>query len=108
MKGYQITFFTVQDRRHGHKQIGDWLLDLAKSMQLQGATLIGAQTGVGGRHRLHSAHFLELADQPLEVTMIVSEEESVRLFERLNAEPNLELFYAKTPVEFGSIGRAEQ
>ncbi|SHI06355.1 hypothetical protein SAMN04488135_12327 [Pollutimonas bauzanensis] len=40
--------------------------------------------------------------------MIVSEDESARLFERLNAEPNLELFYAKTPVEFGAIGRVDQ
>jgi len=108
VKGYQVTFFTVQDRRHGHKQLSDWLLELAKSMQLRGATLIGAQTGIGGRHRYHSTHFFELTDQPLEITMIVSEEESARLFERLNAEPDLELFYAKSPVEFGIIGHAGQ
>ncbi|HEY9459510.1 MAG TPA: DUF190 domain-containing protein [Paralcaligenes sp.] len=104
MKGYQVTFFTVQDRRHDHKPVSDWLLELAKSMQLQGATLIGAETGIGGRHRFHSTHFLELTDQPLEITMIVSEDECVRLFERLHAEPNLQLFYAKTPVEFGVLG----
>lgn len=108
MKGYQVTFFTVQDRRHGHKQMGEWLLELAKSMQLHGATLIGAQIGIGGHHRFHSAHFLELADQPLEITMIVTEDEYGLLFERLNAEPNLELFYAKIPVEFGAIGRADR
>jgi uncharacterized protein len=107
MKGYQLTFFTIQDRRHGHQQLGDWLLNLAKSMQLRGATLTGAQEGIGASHRFHSARFLELTDQPIEVSMVVSEEESTRLFERLNAEPDLQLFYAKTPVEFGAIGRRQ-
>ena len=107
MKGYQVTFFTVQDRRHGHQQLGEWLLNLAKSMQLRGATLTSAQEGIGESRKFHSAHFLELADQPIEIGMVVSEEESTRLFERLNAEPDLHLFYAKTPVEFGAIGRLQ-
>jgi PII-like signaling protein len=73
-------------------------------MRIRGATLIAAQEGLGSHHRLHSAHFFDLADQPVEVTMIVSEQECDALLERLRNEPDLHLFYAKSHVEFGTIG----
>jgi len=106
MTGYQLTFFTQQDRRHGHQPLAEWLMALVQSMQIRGATLSTAQEGIGRHHKLHSAHFFELADQPVEVTMVVSEEEAQQLFARLNAEPGLHLFYAKSAVEFGTIGEA--
>ena len=34
MDGYQLTFFTQQERRHDHQQLCQWLLTLAKSMQI--------------------------------------------------------------------------
>jgi hypothetical protein len=52
---------------------------------------------------MHSLHFIELTDQPLEVVMILGVEEADRLFERLDRE-GVHLFYAKTPTEFGTIG----
>lgn len=103
MKGYQITFFTVQDHRHRGKPVGEWLLHLAQEMKLGGATLLTGGEGFGHKGRIHSAHFFELADQPLEVVMAVSDEEAARLFERLKAE-NVRLFYVKTEVEFGTTG----
>lgn len=106
MTGYQLTFFTQQDRRHGHQPLAEWLMTLVQSMQIRGATLRTAQEGIDSHHKLHSAHFFELTDQPVEVTMVVSEEESEKLFALLNAEPGLHLFYAKTAVEFGTIGEA--
>jgi PII-like signaling protein len=105
MNGYQITFFTVQGYRHGGKPVGDWLVQLAKEMGLTGATLIAAGEGFGHHHRIHSTHFIELADQPQEVVMIVTAEEAGRLFERLKSE-RVHLFYAKTPAEFGVLGEA--
>lgn len=104
MTGYQLTFFTQQDRRHGRQPLAEWLMGLVQSMQIRGATLRTAQEGIGQHHRLHSAHFFELADQPVEVTMIVSQQESEQLLARLHAEPGLHLFYARTLVEFGTIG----
>ena len=103
MNGFQITFFTQQNRRHHGKHLADWLLHLAKEMHLHGATLIPATEGFGHHGRIHSAHFFELADQPLEVLVAVTEEEAERLFARLRAE-NVSLFYVKTPVEFGMLG----
>ncbi|CAG4884617.1 conserved protein of unknown function [Georgfuchsia toluolica] len=103
MNGYQITFFTQQDHKHHGKPLADWLVHLAKEIGLRGATLIAGSEGFGHHHRLHSAHFFELADQPQEVLMAVTEDESFRLFERLQAE-DVHVFYVKTAVEFGTIG----
>lgn len=106
MNGFQLTFFTQQDRRLHGMPLGDWLVHLAREMGLQGATLFSGGEGIGRHHRIHSARFFELADQPVEVVMVVTAEESDRLFERLVAE-GVQLFYVKTPVEFGVLGETE-
>lgn len=103
MNGYQITFFTQQDHRHKGQPIGDWLIHLARELHLRGATLFAAGEGLGHHGRIHSAHFFELADQPLEVVMALSGEETDRLFERLKTE-GVHLFYVKVAVEFGTLG----
>ena len=103
MNGYQVSFITVQNHRHGGRPVAEWLVQLAIEMGLRGATVITAAEGFGKHRRIHSAHFFELADQPIEVVMAVTEEESRRLFERLEAE-GVNLFYVKTPVEFGVLG----
>ncbi|MDF8361325.1 MULTISPECIES: DUF190 domain-containing protein [Pseudomonadota] len=104
MKGYQLTFFTAQDRRHGHTPIGDWLLQFAKSHGAVGGTLVGGAEGFDHVGRFHSAHFFELADQPLAVTVSVDEAACQRLMEAL-AQEAIELTYVKVPVEYGRIGR---
>ncbi|SHI06087.1 DUF190 domain-containing protein [Pollutimonas bauzanensis] len=104
MTGYQLTFFTQQDRRHGHHPLHQWLMALIQSMGIRGATMTAAQEGLGGHHRLHSARFFDLADQPIEITVVVTDAESEELMTRLAAEPALHLFYSKTRVEFGLIG----
>lgn len=42
MNGYQIIFFTRQDRRHRGRPLADWLVHLASE-------------GIGHGHRLHAA-----------------------------------------------------
>jgi hypothetical protein len=66
------------------------------------ANFSGESFARGGR--VHSAHFFELADQPVEVLIAVTTEEATRLFDWLKAE-NVHLFYVKTAVEFGVVGR---
>ena len=100
MQGYQLTFFTQQDRLHGHHSLGDWLVQEARRLGIGGATLVGASEGFGHHRKIHSAHFFELADQPLEVTMAVSAEEAERMFNRLREE-RINLFYVMTTAEFG-------
>jgi PII-like signaling protein len=103
MQGYLVTFFTQQDRRHHGMPVADWLVKLAGELGLRGATSIPASEGMGHDHRLHSAHFFELTDQPVSVQMAVTAEECDRLFARLETE-RVRLFYVKTPVEFGVFG----
>lgn len=104
MNGFQVTFFTHQNARHAGKPVGDWLVHLARELGLGGATLLPADEGFGHGGRIHSAHFFELAEQPLQVVMALTEDETERLFARLQAE-GVHLFYVKTPVEFGMLGQ---
>ena len=103
MKGYQLSFLTVQGHRHGGKTVAEWLLNLAMEMGLRGATAIAGSEGFGKHGRIHSAHFFELSDQPIEVVMAATEEEADALLERIRKE-NVHVFYVKAPVEFGVIG----
>lgn len=105
MKGYQITFFTQQDRRHKNKPLAEWLLLAARDLGVRGGTVMAASEGFGQHHRIHSAHFFELADQPQEIVMALSEEECEKLFDFLQRE-GVKLFYVKTLVEFGATGGA--
>lgn len=103
MQGFQLTFFTQQDRRHGGLPLGEWLLQEARSLGVAGATLIAATEGFGHDRKLHSAHFFDLADQPIEIMMAISLEDASRLFEKLREE-RINIFYIKTPIEFGMTG----
>lgn len=103
MQGYQLTFFTQQDRKHNTIPLAHWLLEEARSIGISGATLTTAAEGFGRERKIHSAHFFDLADQPVEVTMAVSEADADRLFARLQEE-GVNIFYAKTPIEFGMTG----
>ncbi|HJV85203.1 MAG TPA: DUF190 domain-containing protein [Noviherbaspirillum sp.] len=103
MSGYQLEFFMEQNKRHGHQTMWEWLLDVARSHGIRGATVFMGAMGFGHDRRIHSAHFFELADQPVEVTMVVSDEEAERLFTLLRQE-KVHMFYVKLPVEFGMLG----
>lgn len=105
MQGFQLTFFTQQDRRHGSLPLGEWLIQEARKLGVAGATLIAATEGFGHNRKLHSAHFFELADQPIEITLAISEADALRLFEKLREE-KINIFYIKTPIEFGMTGYA--
>ncbi len=103
MMGFQVTFFTVEGRRHGHQSLAHWLLATAKAQGIRGATLTAGIESIGSNGRLHSAHFFELTDQPVEVTMALDAAQCHRLFALLERE-QVGLFYVKTPVEFGVVG----
>lgn len=104
MKGYLVIFFSQQNRRYQGKMLGEWIVDVAKEMGLRGATLCTGIEGFGHTGKLHSSHFFELADQPTEIRMAITEEESERLFKRLEAE-EISVFYIITPIEMGTVGR---
>ncbi len=107
MTGFQVTFFTCQDRRHGHEPVYEWLMHLVASLGIHGATLTMGAESLGRSGKLHSKYFVELADQPIEVTVAMTENQCKTLFERLEAE-KANLFYIKSPVEFGRSGSTDR
>ncbi len=107
MQGYQVTFFTQQNRRHKHMPLAEWLMIRSARPRRSRCDAVPASEGFGQHRRIHSAHFFDLADQPQEVVMAMTEDEAVRLFEHLIAE-RIHVFYVKTPVEFGVLGQPDQ
>lgn len=103
MRGYQLTFFTQQDRKHHGVPLGEWLVEEACRLKISGATLITADEGFGQHRKIHSAHFFDMVDRPIEITMAVNNEDAECLFSRLQEE-GIQLFYVKTPIEFGLTG----
>ena len=101
MQGFQLTFYTAQNRHHEQRPIHEWLLDEARKLGIKGATIISASEGYGHDGILHAAHFFELADQPVQVIMLVQSSEADQLF-ALIKQHGLSLFYVKTPVEYGT------
>ena len=107
MKDYEITFFTQEDRLHGKTQMAEWLLLTTRDLGLRGATVVTGSQGYGHDRYIHPARYFELADNPQVIMMIASEEETSLLFNLLQKE-DVHLFYVKTPVEFGVLGKPDQ
>lgn len=103
MIGYQLTFFTQQDRQHHRQPLSQWLIEEARRLGISGATLIAGAMGFGHDRTIRSSRFFELSEQPIEVTMAVSGEEAGRMLARLKAE-GINIFYVKAPIEFGMTG----
>jgi PII-like signaling protein len=104
MKGYQISFLVEQDRRIEHKLAPEWLLQLAKEFGISGCTVFSAVENFGAvwSPTLHAV--FELADQPREIVMAVTEGQADRLFERIRIT-DTKLFYIKSPIENGQLGK---
>jgi PII-like signaling protein len=103
MKGYQISFIAEQDRRIEGKPATEWLIRLAKDLGIAGTTTFAGVESFGADGRHHSARFIELADQPIEVMMAVTEEQAADLIEKIKVTKT-RLFYIKTPIEYGELG----
>ncbi len=106
MKGFQLTFYTAQDRRHGHTPMGEWLLQFSREHGAAGGTLVGGGSGFDHAGQFHSAGFFELADQPIAVTVSVDEAACERLLAALAREP-VSVSYTKVAVEYGRIGAGD-
>lgn len=101
-QGYQLTFFTLQSRRHNGMPVADWLEEKARQAEISGVTITHASKGLGHDGKWHSASFFELSDQPLEVMLITDEKTCNAFFALLEADKP-HLFYTKTAIEYGTI-----
>lgn len=103
MKGFQLIFSTLQSRKHPNGEyISQWLVNMSEKIGIKGVTILNASQGIGRDGKLHSSTFFELADEPLEIIMNVSEAESEKLFTLLSEE-KLGLFYTKIATEYGTV-----
>ncbi len=105
MKGYQLTFYTAQNRRHGADSVAQWLLNLAKEHGAAGGTMFSAGEGFGRDGHFHSAHFFELADQPVAIVVAVDEATCESVLGAIRDE-QVDVFYVKTPIEYGRTGHS--
>lgn len=103
MNGFQVTFYSHQGRRHAHEEIQDWLLKILAAQGIKGATVTVGAESFGRSGRMHSKDFVELADQPIEVTVAMTQAQADALFAVLEAE-KVDLFYIKMPIEYGFLG----
>lgn len=103
MQGYQITFFTQQDRMHGSMPLAQWLIEEAGKRGIRGATLTGALQGLGHDGTRHAINMFDISDQPIQATLVVSQKEAGHMFAHLERE-KVRVFYVKVPVEFGTLG----
>ena len=104
MEGFHITLYTQQDRYHGADLLTDWLMQKARELGFSGATLVAGIEGFGHDGMSHKLNMFDYSGQPVQIKLILTEAETQVLFDCLNKE-NLRLFYTKTPVEFGVLGR---
>ena len=105
MNGFLITFYTTQQAKFQGQWLIDWLLAAAAArLDIQGATVLQALRSVDHRGQMHSAHFFELSDQPVQVQFALSAAQADSLLNYVNQQ-QLSLFYVKAPVAFGYVGQ---
>jgi PII-like signaling protein len=103
MNGYQVTFYTLQNRKVEGKAVTDWLVEKAQTLGIRGVTVLHGDESFGHDHRVHSLHFFEQAEQPVVVVMVLGASEVAPLFDLLKNN-DAQIFYTKAPLEFGVIG----
>lgn len=101
MKGYIITFFTQQNRGQDGISLARWIVDKAKQLGIRGATVLSGEEGFGHDGRYHSENIFDLEDRPMQVVVVVSEQECDLLFDAIKND-QLSIFYTKTATEFGT------
>src|SRR5574343_1806520 len=99
MKGYQVNFYTLQNRKHQEQSVSEWLVDKAQMIGIRGATVIHGDEGFGSDGRIHAARFFEQAEQPMIVVMIMSEVQCQQFFDLIRSSA-LNVFYTRIAVEY--------
>lgn len=100
MTGYQLNFYTLQNREHHHQPIADWLVETAHEIGISGATVLHGDASYGSDGRIHSARFFEQSEQPMIVVMVVTESQCAQILERIQVT-GLKIFYTRAMVDYG-------
>lgn len=100
MTGYQVSFYTTLRRPLQGTHVKEWLIGVARELGIPGVTVFAGLEGYGHHRRLHSAHFFEVADEPIMIVMIMSAAHKDQLMARL-ADARAEIFHVIQQVEVG-------
>ena len=104
MQGSQLTVFaaTTGPRRHHQTNVG-WILDEARQAGIQGATVVELSECIDVHGKYHAARFVELADQPVAITLAGDNARVDALLDRLR-QGSVPLFYTRCAVEYEVLG----
>ncbi|EOR03067.1 hypothetical protein F896_03725 [Acinetobacter genomosp. 15BJ] len=69
MNGFLLSFYTAQNRTYQGQMISEWLLSVAKQMNLRGATVLAGMEGVDHQGLFHSASFLSWPIDPYKFSL---------------------------------------
>ncbi|RKT13750.1 PII-like signaling protein [Paraburkholderia sp. RAU2J] len=104
MTGSQLTIYaTDQRQRIRHMSIVEWILDEARRVGIQGATVVEVAESVDAKGKYHAARFFELAEQSVAVTIIAADAYIDALLAKLD-DGGVRLFYTRAPVEYNALG----
>ena len=101
MHGINLRFYLNENRWHGKARLYEWIIETAKGLGIHGGTAVRAVAGFGRKGVLHQQSAFEMAkDSSVVVEFILSEDETMRLLEAIDAA-HLRVMYVKSPVEYG-------
>jgi len=100
--GLEIIFITPQNRRHNGRLVSDLIVDQARDLGIERVTKRLDAEGMGEGGHLHSWHFFELAEQPLELMFVVEETLGQQLIEKVE-QAGIHTFCISRPVRFGEL-----
>lgn len=103
MNGFELVFYTEENRKHEGKPLGQWILEKARSLGAPGGSLSTCAEGFGHHGKMHSASFVELADRPVLVSVVATDEICDALLKALD-EDSVEVFYTRIATTFGRTG----
>jgi PII-like signaling protein len=105
MEGIYLKFYLQENLRHDGRLVHEWLVDVARELELPGCSVFRSIGGYGHHHQLHRQAFVELQGTlPVEVVFALDDDDVGRLLDRITAE-GLELFYVRMPASFGFTTR---
>ena len=106
MQGSQLTVFaaTTGRRKHHQTTVG-WILDEARQAGIHGATVVEISECVDLHGKYHAARFVELAEQPVAITLAGESARVDALLERLR-QGDVPLFYTRCAVDYEVLGSA--
>lgn len=102
MKGLCLKIYTHQFQKHEGILVHEWLLEKAKKLGFKGGAAFLSLASFGHEGHLNESHFFELGGGNLtvETSFLLNEEQADQLLALIKKE-QLNLFYAKYPVESG-------